>query len=168
IPPALAARWMTMSWPRTALAHAVRTRRSNWLDRGTKMSRGRAPRSTSIRTTGRPRNPAPPVTRIFFPENPETGGSGLERSRTFFTVFRLRVSEAGADGEALRGEDPAPLARRGQPRLLHVRVHHDPDELLERHLRLPPEEAPGLRGIADQVLDLGGAEIFRVDLHVPP
>src|SRR5512141_1966647 len=137
-----------MSLPATTPAQSSGRRRSKRGYSGTETSSGRAPRSTRFRISGPPRNPAPPVTRIFFPANP---------------LIRLELQ---GDGEALGGEDLAALAGRREARVLQVGIDHDPHELPERHLRLPAERPLRLRGVGAQVLDLGGPEIFRVDLHV--
>ena len=49
------------------------------------------------------------------------------------------------------------------PGQLEVAVDHHLDELLERHPRRPAELRVGLRGIAEEEIDLGGAEVTRVD-----
>src|SRR5512134_2813432 len=141
IPPALAAKWRAMSCPATAPAHASGRRRSHSDARGTEMLAGSAPRATSVRTTGSPRNPAPPVTRIFLP-------------------WKKLNLEFQADGECFGSEDPATVPRGRQAGLFHVGIHHDADELLEGDLRLPAEEPPRLGRVGDQVLDLRGAEVL--------
>src|SRR5579862_8813745 len=48
--------------------------------------------------------------------------------------------------------------------IVEVGVHHHVHQLAEAHARLPAEQAPGLRGVAAQFVDLGGAEVARIDL----
>src|ERR1700687_1399871 len=43
--------------------------------------------------------------------------------------------------------------------------HHFPDELREARLRLPAQLLPRLAGVADQLIDFGGAEIGRIDTN---
>src|SRR5215217_6278659 len=49
---------------------------------------------------------------------------------------------------------------------LQVGVHHQLDHLLERGARLPPKLLARLARVADQVLDLGGAQEALVDPHM--
>ena len=65
-------------------------------------------------------------------------------------------------------ERPGTLAGKPRPAAerLEVRARHEPDELLEARLRLPAELRLGLRRVADQLVDLGGAQERRVDAHV--
>src|SRR5215207_11070647 len=58
------------------------------------------------------------------------------------------------------------LLRHAACEQLQVRVHHQPDHLLERGARLPPELLAGLGGIANQVLHLRRAHVALVDAHV--
>src|SRR5690242_18143689 len=44
-----------------------------------------------------------------------------------------------------------------------VLAHHLGNEIAEPDFRLPAELAPGLRGVAEQRLDLGGPEVARID-----
>jgi len=56
--------------------------------------------------------------------------------------------------------------RRVQPGLAEVRLQHEPREFVERRPRLPAELAPGLRCVAAELVDLGRAEVARIDLDV--
>src|SRR6266404_2077992 len=51
------------------------------------------------------------------------------------------------------------------PGYLKIARDHFPDELREACLRLPAELLPRLAGVADQLIDFGGAEIGRIDAH---
>ena len=50
-------------------------------------------------------------------------------------------------------------------RQLQIEIDHLLNERLEAHLRGPPQLLPSLSRIAEQRVDLGRAEIARVDLH---
>src|SRR5919108_1964390 len=49
---------------------------------------------------------------------------------------------------------------------LEVGVEHQPDHLLEAGARLPAELFPGLGGVADEVLDLGGTQKAWIGSHM--
>jgi hypothetical protein len=49
-------------------------------------------------------------------------------------------------------------------RELPVGLGHDLDKVFESHLRFPAEDALGLGGIAEELLDFGGAEVIGRDL----
>src|ERR1700756_2722783 len=49
--------------------------------------------------------------------------------------------------------------------LVKIARHHFADELGECGLRLPAQPVAGLAGVADQKVDLGGAEIDGIDAH---
>src|SRR5579863_7690107 len=52
------------------------------------------------------------------------------------------------------------------PLALAVVVDHHPHELREAHCRFPAELLLCLRIVTDEEVDLGRAEIARIDLHV--
>src|SRR5947207_9168939 len=98
----------------------------------------RAPSSLSRRTTGRPRNPTPPVTATALPLQNCAPGSAT----------------AAAHVAALK-----PILER-----LHVRLDHDAHELLESHLGRPPEPLLGLRRVAAERVDLRRTVVLWIDL----
>lgn len=57
-------------------------------------------------------------------------------------------------------------ARQYLPLWPHVRVDHNGHQLFKRDFRLPSQRAFGLRGIADEEVELSGATIAWIDLHV--
>ena len=50
-----------------------------------------------------------------------------------------------------------------EARLTKVGLEHQPNEAFERCRRSPAEDALGLRRVAAQLVDLGGAEVARID-----
>src|SRR5215218_4078119 len=93
-------------------------------------------RLVSSRATARPRMPAPTTARSHSPG-----------------AWNEAISAGLLLGHA-PGEE------------LEIRVDHQPDHLLEAGTRLPAELLAGLGGIADEMLNLGGAEETRVGPNV--
>src|SRR3954451_20271261 len=139
MPPTLAARWMTISAPSTASRVAPGSRRSCSAERMTRMF---APSSSRSRVTAVPKKPAPPVTVTALPSQNSRRGSAI----------------------SLPGSDSAP--RELVLEEPDVVLDHDPHELLELGLGLPAEPVLGLARVAVQRVDLGGAQVARVELHV--
>src|SRR5437868_4541365 len=50
-------------------------------------------------------------------------------------------------------------------RKLHVSLHHEAHELLERSLRLPAKSLGSLRRITEKVIHLGRTVVTRIDFH---
>src|SRR5215475_4851978 len=92
MPPTLAARWRTTSAPLSASRQAAGSVRSRSAERGTRTS---APSSSSIRTVGLPRKPAPPVTTTALPCQKALSGA---RPGTSVDLARELVVELGDVG----------------------------------------------------------------------
>src|SRR5882724_4952504 len=112
MPPTLAARWMTASAPLSASRQAARSRRSWSAERIVVTS---APRSSSIPTVGRPRNPPPPVTVTRFWA--QKAGSG--------------EAEAMAKGYPRGGRYRSPRESRGFSRRDSARDRHQAAQAVE-------------------------------------
>jgi len=80
--------------------------------------------------------------------------------------FALRSIIVFDPVEVFPGENLTPLAGRGEALGREVAIDHDPDELLERHARLPAEPGPGLGGIGMEKFHFRRPVVFRVDLDV--
>src|SRR3954451_6251021 len=139
MPPTLAARWRTISAPSTAARVCAGSRRSCSAERTGRTS---APTSARRAVTLLPRKPAPPVTTTGLPsQNP---GEGSDTALT----------------------DAHGTARELVLERLQIGVTHDLHQLRERHRRLPAEPFTRLGVVAAQCVDLGRAEVARIDLHV--
>src|ERR671922_1015465 len=94
------------------------------------------------------------------------------RSRTRRSSTRSPRSGAAAGLLVTATILPRPSARTSGERIElpgqegHVGIHQAGDELLEADGRLPAETLAGLRGVADQQVDLGGPEVALVDPDV--
>ena len=93
----------------------------------------------------RPRKPAPPVTRTRSGASP---ASRSDRSGSLPPTFEDAFhDERGLDAEVTRS------------------LEHDPDEVVELHLRLPAQLLARLRGIAAELVDFVGAQVALVESH---
>src|SRR3954454_24636551 len=126
---------MTTVAPSTASCAARGSRRSCSEERTIVVS---APSSSRRRTSGRPRNPAPPVTTTGLP------------------FQNCGLGSATADAYVSAGE---PILE-----CLHVGLDHDAHGLLERHGRRPAQLLARLGGVATQRVDLGRAVVLGIDL----
>src|SRR5579871_4468196 len=93
------------------------------------------------------------------------------RSSTFSAASRRAIAEP-AMPRCPATKTVLPFSSNGvlaigdlQPGLRKVAGHHFLDQLRKARLRLPAELLPRLAGIADQEIDLGGAEIDGIDPH---
>src|SRR3954447_5728985 len=139
MPPTLAARWITTSAPVTASRVAAGSRRSCSAER---MTRTCAPRSSRSRVPAVPRKPAPPVTVTALPCQNSRAGSAITFARAYAATGHLVLEQ------------------------LDVVLDHDPHQVLERRLRLPSELGLRLARIAVEGVDLGRAQVARVELDV--
>src|SRR5438128_718658 len=100
------------------------------------------PRSLSLPTSALPRKPPPPVTRI----------------RSEWSTLALLLM--GSLFLCVVGQDAFALSQ------FPVGFGHHFGQRFERDLRLPTQDAARLAGITEEQIDLGRAEVARVDLHV--
>src|SRR6202011_1835914 len=93
-------------------------------------------------------------------------------SSSTFSCASLRTSAAPTIPPCPATKTVLPFSSNGVPAIgnlppgdFEIACHHFLDKLREARLRLPAELFPRLAGVADQKIDLGGAEVHGIDAN---